>query len=173
MNCPNCTTLMEEVDIAGIKVDYCKNGCHGVFFDNFEMQKMDEKHENADNPVLQAILEQTREDDSRAHQLTCPRCDIKMRKHGYSHGTGIYIDKCYSCNGVWLDKGELAAIRDNFRSEAVRKQVINQMVNDDPQISNQLSQMEAERAVLNQKYASRRSSAGRSRGFFGFITDIF
>jgi Zn-finger nucleic acid-binding protein len=33
---------MDEVEIGNIKVDYCRRGCGGQFFDNFELDKMDE-----------------------------------------------------------------------------------------------------------------------------------
>jgi len=29
-------------------VDVCQNGCGGIWFDNFELEKVDEKHETLD-----------------------------------------------------------------------------------------------------------------------------
>ena len=33
----------------------------------------------------------------------CPKCDKLMEPLSYS---GITIDRCPNCNGIWLDKGE-------------------------------------------------------------------
>ena len=49
-----------------------------------------------------------------------------MRRHEYREGSGIYIDECYGCGGIWLDGGELKAIRENpvvARSNQEREQM--------------------------------------------------
>lgn len=165
MICPNCSAGMDEVSVVGVKIDYCRSGCRGVFFDNFEMQKMDETHEGVDDPVLQEILAAPRADDSRVHQLVCPRCQIKMRTCQYSAGTGIHIDRCYSCNGVWLDAGELAAVRENFRSPEVRRQIVNQIAGEDPDIQAEIARMEAERHSVEARSGSRAGLFGLFRIF--------
>ena len=130
MICPNCGNMMDEVLIGEVRVDYCRSGCKGVFFDNYELYKMDEKHEYADDPVLQEILSHERDssNDARGNELMCPRCNIRMRKQAYSYGTGIYLDRCYGCNGIFLDKGELAAIRDNFRDSKTREKIVENIM---------------------------------------------
>lgn len=35
--------------------------------------------------------------------VRCPRCNIDMQSIHYS---GITVDKCPECSGVWLDQGE-------------------------------------------------------------------
>lgn len=164
MICPNCSTEMDEVTVVGVSIDYCRNGCRGVFFDNFEIQKMDETHEGTEDPVLKEILAVPRADDARTHQLICPRCQIKMRTAQYSAGTGIHIDRCYSCNGVWLDAGELTAVRDNFRSAEVRKQIVDQITKEDPGIQGEMNRMEMERQSIE-----ARSQAGRRSGILGLF----
>ena len=53
MKCPACNTTMEEVTVEGITVDVCKQGCGGIWFDRFELQKVDEMHESAGEILLQ------------------------------------------------------------------------------------------------------------------------
>ena len=36
MRCPKCGDEMEEIDLAGVKIDKC-GGCNGVFFDEGEL----------------------------------------------------------------------------------------------------------------------------------------
>jgi hypothetical protein len=155
--------VMEELTVVGVTIDFCRSGCQGIYFDNFEMQKMDEKHEGEGDAVLEELLSLTRDKDHRSNPLVCPRCDIKMRKTPYSYGTGIDIDRCYGCNGVWLDKGELAAIRENFRDEKVRRQIVDNVVADDPKLASDLSKREQEMQLEQAKYNKRRS------GIFGLF----
>ncbi len=41
------------------------------------------------------------------HHMKCPKCGMELLEIDY---TGITIDKCSECEGVWLDAGELEAV---------------------------------------------------------------
>ena len=56
MICPNCGKEMVEKDFSGVIVDVCENGCHGLWFDNFEIEKLDE-HSEGDGEELSKVLE--------------------------------------------------------------------------------------------------------------------
>jgi Zn-finger nucleic acid-binding protein len=43
--------------------------------------------------------------------LICPSCRKPLRKGQYSYSSGILIDRCDACGGIWLDRGELGKIR--------------------------------------------------------------
>ncbi len=44
----------------------------------------------------------------RAAQLaTCPNCSVRFEKYEFK---GFVLDRCGSCEGIWLKKGELAGI---------------------------------------------------------------
>lgn len=43
------------------------------------------------------------------HYMHCPKCGMKLVEINYR---GIAVDKCSSCDGIWLDAGELKAISD-------------------------------------------------------------
>lgn len=159
MICPNCGRTMDEITIAGVDVDYCREGCQGLFFDNRELERMDQAHEAASDPVLQGILEHERAADSRTHPLVCPRCDIKMRRHAYALGTGIHIDRCYGCNGVWLDRGELSAVRANFKSPEERKRNVEKILSSETELGAQLAAREREMRTERDSADQRRNSA--------------
>ncbi len=46
--------------------------------------------------------------------MNCPKCNVKLKPDFYEgveiDYKGIAVDKCSSCDGVWLDAGELEAI---------------------------------------------------------------
>lgn len=126
MRCPVCSHEMDKVHVGDIEIDFCRSGCKGVWFDNFELKKLDQQHEG-DPEALKEILAAKRVDDSRSSKLSCPVCNnIKLKRREYRIGSGINVDQCYGCNGMWLDAGELAAIRENF--DAIESQSNNAVI---------------------------------------------
>jgi uncharacterized protein len=65
----------------------------------------------------------------RMSELVCPKCESPMRSYERS---GITIDQCTGCRGVFLDRGELERLvdaegsfyeeRGAFREEPVRQE---------------------------------------------------
>lgn len=54
------------------------------------------------------------------HWMRCPKCGMELKEIIFK---GIHIDRCTSCNGVWLDNGELeqlAGAESSFISEVLR-----------------------------------------------------
>ncbi len=41
------------------------------------------------------------------HYMRCPKCGMPLIEIDYKR---IAVDKCSSCEGVWLDAGELEAV---------------------------------------------------------------
>ncbi len=42
MKCPACGNALTEKTVDPITLDVCQGGCGGIWFDNFELQKVDE-----------------------------------------------------------------------------------------------------------------------------------
>lgn len=41
------------------------------------------------------------------HHMCCPKCGMKLIEINYQ---GVEVDKCSSCEGIWLDAGELEQV---------------------------------------------------------------
>lgn len=120
MNCPACSNELSEMKVEEITVDVCKGGCGGIWFDNFELEKIDEKHERAGETLLDIERNKDLNVDLKAKR-DCPKCsDIKMMQHCFSVQQKVTIDECAGCGGVWLDAGELAQIRNLYDTEEQR-----------------------------------------------------
>ncbi len=130
MKCPVCHHGLTEVEAGDIKVDICQGGCGGIWFDNFELEKVDEKQEHAG----ESLLEVERDPDIKVHceeKRSCPRCkDIKMMKHFFSLKRKVEVDECASCGGVWLDAGELGGIRELYQTTKEREEAADQYFNE-------------------------------------------
>ena len=116
MKCPVCQAVMAEQDFGGVKIDVCQDGCKGMWFDWFELSKLDEKNEGFGD-VLRKALEYPRVNDENRGLIDCPKCSMPMQVHKYQSAKEVNIDECYKCAGFFLDSGELKAIRDNHMSQ--------------------------------------------------------
>jgi hypothetical protein len=49
-----------------------------------------------------------RERDRILHFMRCPKCGLLLEKMVFGN---VRIDKCFGCEGIWLDKGELETLQ--------------------------------------------------------------
>jgi hypothetical protein len=55
------------------------------------------------------LLAEERERDRALHFMKCPKCGMQLEEIAFGD---VRVDKCFSCDGLWLDKGELDLIRE-------------------------------------------------------------
>jgi len=105
--------------MGGVRVDVCHGGCGGLWFDAFELPRVDDPHEVADEHVLRVQHNPAIEVDF-TRKRSCPRCPgIKLKRHFFSARKVVEVDTCPNCGGCWLDSGELQKIRIEKRVGAV------------------------------------------------------
>ena len=128
MKCPACDHELQEMTVEDLTVDVCQNGCGGIWFDWFELQKVDEPSEQIGEALLNIEKDPAcRPDHSK--KRNCPRCrDVVMMRHFFSTLMAVAVDECPKCGGYWLDAGELKQIREQFASEADRKKAAHNFV---------------------------------------------
>ncbi len=73
------------------------------FFAREELEKLRKLH--ATNQAARSSSE--RDAAKKLHHMKCPKCGSDLTEVGYKD---IQLDRCFSCNGVWLDAGELEQI---------------------------------------------------------------
>ena len=106
MKCPRCEHELELVNQSGVEVDACRRGCGGIWFDAFELEKMDQPDESAEWLLGEMPVDLTVSVDLE-QKIDCPRCEgVRLMRQPYPNDHKIVIDRCPSCNGVWLDFGE-------------------------------------------------------------------
>lgn len=111
MNCPACDRLLQPFKAGTLSVDACAGGCGGIWFDAFEMHKVDEYHEPAGEALLDIPHDPSLEVD-HDRRRNCPRCEtVVMLRHAHKDNPVVKVDECPGCGGFWLDAGELGLIR--------------------------------------------------------------
>jgi uncharacterized protein len=112
---------LTQLTVGKLTVDVCQGGCGGIWFDNFELKKVDDPEEFegasllhvAKDPGVVVEFERRR---------NCPKCpNIVMMRHYFSEQRKVEVDVCPNCNGVWLDAGELEVIRKENATAAARE----------------------------------------------------
>ena len=58
------------------------------------------------------LAAEERERARKLHHMKCPKCGMDLEEFVFS---GVTIDKCFACGGVWLDDRELEMIRTKER----------------------------------------------------------
>ena len=57
----------------------------------------------------QANLAAEEKESARAlHFMKCPKCGMQLEDIAFGD---VRVDRCFSCEGIWLDKGELETMR--------------------------------------------------------------
>jgi len=116
MRCPKCRADMEQVDYEGTEIDRCTI-CSGIWFDAGEIDILRDKHAAATIDTGDAS---TGKQSNAIDRYQCPRCSGDMMRVVDPQQTHIWYETCDSCNGSFLDAGELrdlstVSIADFFR----------------------------------------------------------
>jgi len=143
MKCPACFNQLKQMQVGSLVVDVCDGGCGGVWFDAFELQRVDEEQEAAGDRLLEIRRdERIKVDASRKRE--CPRCEgMKLKRHFSSAKRNVEVDECPNCGGYWLDAGELAQIRLEKSRTAQEEQTAHTELS--PEVIRYLYRMQAER----------------------------
>ncbi len=67
-----------------------------------------EKRKKAEQERQQSLAAAEKKKHKELHYMKCPKCGMELIEVDYKR---IKIDKCSSCDGVWLDAGELEAVQ--------------------------------------------------------------
>jgi len=123
MKCPACFNELCQMTVGQLTVDVCRGGCGGIWFDAFELPRVDEPQESAGEWLLNIELDPSLQ-INYTRKRSCPKCaDIKLKRHYFSAKRRVEVDLCPGCGGYWLDAGELERIRDEMGDTARQKEV--------------------------------------------------
>lgn len=122
MKCFKCQSKLEPIDFRGITINECPK-CHGRWFDRGELRKA---KDNTDEDLrwldFDPFIQKSEHFSAVADNGNqCPKCSQKMISLTYKN-SGVVIDKCAQCRGIWLQNGEfkriIAYLEDLIASES-------------------------------------------------------
>jgi Zn-finger nucleic acid-binding protein len=111
-------------------LDVCTGGCGGIWFDVFELQKVEAAQQVTGDLEINIPRDLSIQVDPKARRH-CPKCpEVVLMRHFYSKKRSVVVDECPSCAGFWLDAGELESIRherESLLAEETSKAIVTRM----------------------------------------------
>jgi Zn-finger nucleic acid-binding protein len=124
MECPVCANILTTITAGRITVDACEGGCGGIWFDRYELMRVDETDESAGEVLLEIERDPNLKVDL-SKRLNCPKCsEVVMMRHFFSAKRQVVVDECPNCGGHWLNPGELRTIRIEYASGEDRERAV-------------------------------------------------
>jgi len=116
MKCPFCKKPLEEAIFYGVQVDYCPV-CLGIFFEEEELRLVkDQKDKNLKWLDIDLWKDETEFKISPGMRL-CPLCRLPLYEVYYGD-SGIIVDVCNLCRGIWLERSEFKKIIEYLKKKA-------------------------------------------------------
>ena len=106
-SCPHCQNKMESLNKENTEFEACSS-CAGMWFDLGELKEAISWQEN-NHFELKTIVRGDGQPD-HAHGYICPKCEIIMEERQYAYDSGIHIDGCPCCRGIFVSPEYLGAI---------------------------------------------------------------
>lgn len=106
-NCPVCKIPLVETKLHGQQIDRCPK-CKGIFFDKGELESIIHIVELFQSVSINEKEIDTVSSTEKERNFLCPHDNITMKKEEIA---GLTIDICPKCTGIWLDGGEITALK--------------------------------------------------------------
>ncbi len=121
--CPKCMVIMKQKHIKQegpeLLVDHCDE-CQSYWFDRGEIKKI------IRDPQYHKYMI-THDGMEKWERFPCPRCGGHL---SMKFVFNIEVDECDECGGVWLDGGELSALKATFqenRKETLFSRILHRL----------------------------------------------
>jgi Zn-finger nucleic acid-binding protein len=114
--CPICKVPLSSSMLSGVEVDFCPK-CLGLWFEEEELRlAKDEKDKNLQ--WLDVDLWKNEKEFKISYGIRiCPSCRMPLYEVYYGR-SGIIVDVCNLCRGIWLDRGEFKKIVEWLKEKA-------------------------------------------------------
>jgi len=163
MKCPRCGDGLKTIMYEGVEIETCP-GCGGEWLDKNELAPIVQTVEETFPEEMRSSLDAINKniftiDESLENQMMCPKCEgVELNRFNYASSTGVVLDKCPECGGIWLDKDEIEQVQ--VLVEEWRKKLDGDLEKFGPM----LDKLEDE--------AKKRDDATKSVSRFGFVNAI-
>jgi Zn-finger nucleic acid-binding protein len=121
LSCPNDQTELASVEIEGVAIEQCPT-CGGQWLHRAELEMLGQHHRTRLEPLNIGEIGVL---DSARH---CPQDEAVMRQHEFAEHSGVKVDQCPTCFGIWLDQTELSQILNYLEEQNITEPTLSQRV---------------------------------------------
>jgi len=135
MQCPVCNNLLHKLTIEGISSDSCSLYGSIWFSSGSDFAAAAERCARKSNLPLQDSIKsrintETEKSSAVGFSLNCPQCQIPMEKINYADDSGIFINRCHSCTGIWTSDIGLRKITSYLKDDPLRDKVASELAHE-------------------------------------------
>ena len=130
--CPADGAALDRYAFSGIEIEGCPT-CHGMWLDKDELRKLKNKINDGQLHWLNREVNDIEKTSVISSSRVCPKCPSSKLRSVIFGQSGVVIDWCPDCQGVWLDRSEYDSITEYLRSEATsatRKEIAQELAHD-------------------------------------------
>jgi len=109
MNCSSCNTPLSSGMLDEYQVNYCEK-CRGLLVSRRDFAELVRKRRAW--AQRQSVTPEPADVGELRRKISCPKCGSRMTTDWYYGPGNVVMDRCSSCDLVWLDYGELRRIVD-------------------------------------------------------------
>ena len=113
MLCPRCNGSLFANSKDGVEIEVCTD-CGGIWLDANELKVLAEQAKSDGNIAKAGVVEEVAvgvQSTQENVDMKCPKCSgATLTAFIYAFDSGIELDRCPQCSGLWLDKSELEQI---------------------------------------------------------------
>jgi len=116
MLCPHCKISLSSTILHNVEVDYCPN-CLGLWFEEDELRWAKDEEDESLRWLDIDLWKNKRKFKICRGIRTCPSCRVPLYEVYYGN-SGVIVDVCNLCRGIWLDRAEFKKIIDWLHQKA-------------------------------------------------------
>jgi len=105
MKCPVCKTptLVQRTIDKNLDMLECSE-CGGNWLKSYQYWLWKAFYDGVSHSVHAEI--EAKPENAEGIKI-CPECSRLLKKYAAGHGTGMFIDRCDNCRGIWFNKSEM------------------------------------------------------------------
>ncbi|MFP5501388.1 MAG: zf-TFIIB domain-containing protein [Candidatus Sericytochromatia bacterium] len=132
LTCPRCQfaltphTVTTDVEGWQIEVDVCDQGCHGLWLEAHDAEADAEAKLLLDSEL--AALNRGGRQVSTLSPIDCPEGHGRLHRFDWNN-ENVHLDTCETCQGRWIDGGEIAKIQAEWGREPIAEHEILALAN--------------------------------------------
>lgn len=158
---------MSELNAGDVRLDVCRSGCGGIWFDRDELFKFDEPHEFDPSELLQIAKEKESVKVDSSKKKNCPKCENQpLVRQFFDVQKEVEFDQCWECAGVWLDVGEINTIRGQYETHEDRVKASNVYIVEELKKAQSAMDVDTRKYLAGLDARYDKSAIARAMGFF-------
>ncbi len=122
MICPNCKLKLKKIIFRNTEIDYCPK-CLGIWFEEDELRRAKDDKDQELNWLDIDLWQDQAQLAVAITEKQCPFCSQPLYAVDYGQ-SGVRVEVCNNCKGVWLERGEFKKIID-YLQEKKEKEVLD------------------------------------------------